>query len=395
MERTKSTFILYLVCISAFFASLNQNIYSPIITLVRDSFDVSLTLVNLSVSLFIFVTAILQIIYGSLVDVKGARFVLLPGLILTVAASIGCAVTTNFTLFMIFRVLQAIGTAAIPLIAATTIARLFQGNQRGSAMGTYQMLLSVAPIIAPVLGGFIGDQYSYPGIFWFLAGVAAILLLTNVLYFPADPPEDTTTVRIGKLLTHYVSIFQNKTGQSILSLSFFLFLVYFAIIVYLPVLLTESYQLSLKIVGLLYLPMAVSTMAGSIIFKYVQSKLSLKKLFIYGNGLAAGSIVLFAVTNAYSLIGLSIALVLYGVTIGLMTPLYATMITDEFESNRGSAMGMFNFIRYIGMAAGPVFSGLLLATLDSFVAFGFLGGLYAVLSFFLLFRMNRRKEGSG
>lgn len=161
-KEARSAFLLYLICISTFFASLMQNMYSPILPLLRDSFGVSLSMVNLSVSLFIFIVAVLQIVIGSVIDVKGTRIVLIPGLVLTIAASIGCAVTDDFAVFLICRALQAFGTAAIPLIAATTIGRLFQGSQRGSAMGTYQMLLSVAPAAAPVLGGWIGERYSYP-----------------------------------------------------------------------------------------------------------------------------------------------------------------------------------------------------------------------------------------
>ena len=123
-------------------------------------------MVNLSVSLFIFITAAMQIIVGSIVDFKGARFVMMASMIVTVIATIGCAASRTLACFF-FRVLQALGTAALPLIAATTIGSLFKGTKRGSAMGTYQMLLSLAPAAAPILGGFIGERYNYPGIFGF------------------------------------------------------------------------------------------------------------------------------------------------------------------------------------------------------------------------------------
>jgi predicted MFS family arabinose efflux permease len=375
-----AAFILYLVCISAFFASLNQNIYSPIIPLIRDSFQVSMNMVNLSVSLFIFVTAIMQMVLGPLVDWKGTRFVLIPAILLTVVSSIGCAVTNQFSVFLLFRVLQAVGTAALPLVAAATIGRLFQGSQRGKAMGTYQMLLSVAPAVAPVLGGLMGDRYGYPGIFWFLAIASAILLLTHQLFFPKDTPEGKQSVRIGRLLNHYGGIFTNKIGSSILILSFLFFFVYFAVIVYLPVLLTDHYHASLKMVGLLYLPLAVSTMAGSMIFTYLQARIPLKNLCAGGNVVAAGSILLFAVTHSFSLIGMFTALVMYGICIGVITPLYSTMMANEFEHNRGSAMGLFHFIRYMGMAAGPVISGWLLAKMEAVVVFGLLGALFAWVS---------------
>ncbi len=347
-------------------------------------------MVNLSVSLFIFITAIMQIVFGSLVDCKGARFILIPSIIVTIVSSIGCAITNNFTLFLIFRVLQAVGTAAIPLIAATTIGQLFQGIQSGSAMGTYQMLLSIAPAIAPVLGGFIGEQYSFSGVFWFLVGVSAILFLMNWMYFPKDNADEKKAIRIKTLLLHYTSVCKNKVGSSVLLLSFGIFFVYFSIIVYLPILLTDHYHLSLKIVGLLYLPLALSLIIGSMLFTYIQAKIPLKKLFVFGNIMVSLSIILFAVTNWFTLVGMSIILVFHGISIGILTPLYATMITNEFEHNRGSAIGMFNFIRYMGMAVGPVISGLLLAVFHSTFVFGVFGVLFTIVSIMMLIRLKEK-----
>ncbi|MFT0561384.1 MFS transporter [Bacillus cereus] len=392
MNRVKSSasFLLYLLCISAFFASLNQNIYSPIIPIIRDSFQVSITMVNLSVSIFIFITAIMQIVFGSIIDFKGARTILIPSIILTIIASIGCAITSNFTVFLICRILQAVGTAAIPLIAATTIGTVFQGEQRGSAMGTYQTMLSIAPAVAPVLGGFIGEKYNYPGVFWLLVAVSVILFITNWIYFPNDRVGSKKELSGKTLISHYASIFKSKVGSSILILSFFAFFLYFSFLVYLPILLTDHYQLSLQVVGLLYLPMAISLIIGSMTFKTIQSKISQKKLFITGNVVLALSVLLFAVTHSKTLIGVTVALILHGISIGILTPLFATMIANEFEHNRGSAMGMFNFIRYMGMAVGPIVSGVLLAHFTPTVVFALFGGFFIFLSFGMLIRISKR-----
>ncbi|QFY86365.1 MFS transporter [Bacillus subtilis] len=382
--KSKAVLILYTVCFSAFFASLSQNIYSPILPIIKESFHVSTAMVNLSVSVFMIVTAIMQIILGAIIDFKGARIVLITGILATAAASIGCAVTTDFTLFLIFRMIQAAGSAALPLIAATTIGQLFTGNERGSAMGTYQMLLSVAPAIAPVLGGFIGGAAGYEGIFWILAAISIVLLVTNSITFPKDSPTESMQQAKGNVFAHYKSIFTNRTGNVILTLSFVLFFIYFAVIVYLPILLTEHYHIDVGIAGLLYLPLALSTIAGTFLFKRIQAKIGLHTLFIGSNVIAACSIILFAVTHSVSLVLMALTLALFGISMGVIPPLYSTMITNEFEHNRGSAIGLFNFIRYTGMAAGPMVSAYLLTMMPSAMSFSLLGLGFAALSFCLL-----------
>ncbi len=392
-KNSKSVFVLYIVCISAFFASLNQNIYSPIIPLITDSFHVTTTMVNLTVSLFIFITAIMQIIFGTILDIKGSRFILIPSLILTVIASVGCAVTTNFTLFFVFRLLQAFGTAAIPLIASATITDLFEGNTRGSAMGTYQTLLSIAPAVAPIVGGIIGDKYNYNGIFWVLVSISVLLLVINTLFFPTD--QKIQEKKKSNAFKFYHFIVKDGLGCLVLSLSFLNFLVYFSILVYLPILLTDHYHLHINIVGWLYLPITISLVAGSILFKFVQWRMSLKTLFTLTNIIITVGIIGFGITHIYSLLLMSLSLLIYGIGIGILTPTYATIITNKFEQYRASAMGVFNFVRYTGMAAGPILISLLLESISSefvFTLFGILFGLLSSFSYFFVYKAKIDKS---
>ncbi|MDQ0226214.1 MFS transporter [Metabacillus niabensis] len=388
-KNSKSVFVLYIVCISAFFASLNQNIYSPIIPLIKDSFHVTTTMVNLTVSLFIFITAIMQIIFGTILDIKGSRIILIPSLILTVITSVGCAVTTNFTLFFVFRLLQAFGTAAIPLIASATITDLFEGNTRGSAMGTYQTLLSIAPAVAPIVGGIIGDKYNYNGIFWVLVSISVLLLVINTLFFPTD--QKIQEKKKSNAIKFYHFIVKDGMGSLVLSLSFLNFLVYFSILVYLPILLTDHYHLHIKIVGWLYLPITISLVAGSLLFKFVQWRISLITLFTLTNIIITVGIIGFGFTHTYSLLLMSLSLLIYGIGIGILTPTYATIITNKFEQYRASAMGVFNFVRYTGMAAGPILISLLLESISSELVFTLFGILFGIISSFSYFFVYKTK----
>lgn len=388
-KNSKSVFVLYIVCISAFFASLNQNIYSPIIPLIKDSFHVTTTMVNLTVSLFIFITAIMQIIFGTILDIKGSRIILIPSLILTVIASVGCAVTTNFTLFFVFRLLQAFGTAAIPLIASATITDLFEGNTRGSAMGTYQTLLSIAPAVAPIVGGIIGDKYNYNGIFWVLVSISVILLVINTLFFPTD--QKIQEKKKSNAIKFYHFIVKDGMGSLVLYLSFLNFLVYFSILVYLPILLTDHYHLHIKIVGWLYLPITISLVAGSLLFKFVQWRISLITLFTLTNIIITVGIIGFGFTHTYSLLLMSLSLLIYGIGIGILSPTYATIITNKFEQYRASAMGVFNFVRYTGMAAGPILISLLLESISSELVFTLFGILFGIISSFSYFFVYKTK----
>lgn len=371
---------LYLLSLSSFFASLNQNIYTPVIPLIRDSFNVSINWVNFTVSSFIFIIALIQIVLGTVVDTKNQKRLLILSFILIGISTISCAFTTNFILFMIFRIIQAIGAGIIPLVAINMIAHLFESEKRGNAMGTYQILLTLAPAIAPILGGILGENFGYQGIFLFLFLIAMVLLMFIICTL--DSGENIDGQRTPKnFIKTYRTIFSNQVGFITMVVSFFIFFIYFLIIVFLPILLNDYYHISLQDIGLLYLPLTISMILGSMIFKKVQVTIALRKLFIIVIFFMPLLIIIFGFLHSKSIIGLSILLFLYGITVGFAPPLFSSIISNEYSENRGAALGLFNFIRYSGMAVGGMFTGLSHVIPSSYI-FIVLGGLLFLISLF-------------
>ena len=147
--------LFYLICFSALLSSLAQNIYTPVIPLIQQQFNTTLPLINLTVSAFTFTMAIMQLFYGSLIDKWGRKPVLLCGLLISIIGALGCFYSDSISLLIFWRVIQAIGIAAIPVVAVTILGDLYQGNERAKAMGSYQMLLALAPACGPLLGGYL------------------------------------------------------------------------------------------------------------------------------------------------------------------------------------------------------------------------------------------------
>lgn len=379
-SRKKKWMLLYVLCGSTFFASLNQNIYSPIIPLIRDSFDVSLHLVNASIGLFIFVIAVLQIVYGAIIDFYNQRTVILIGLWIAFLASIVCAFTSDFSTFLLFRVLQAIGVAAIPLIAVNMIGAAFSGKEQGSGMATYQILLSLAPAVAPVIGGFIGQWFGYRGVFSFLSIISAILLVILFIVFPKEQKKMRNKLSIKAIANHYKGVLTGPIAPSIFLLTFLIFFIYFDIAVLLPVLLTDGYHFTLNIVGLLYLPLTVSMIGGSVLFKYTQSRISLAKLFEMVGFIMSLLIFLFSILHHHSIIGLCLVLFGYGITMGIVPPLFSTLISQQFKENRGSALGLFNFVRYGGMVLGSMLPAMSFHSMHVGIVFFILGMFLLIAS---------------
>ncbi|WP_051775625.1 MFS transporter [Paenibacillus tyrfis] len=366
----KKMLILYVLGLSSFLASLSQTIITPILPDMVNQLNTSYYWINMSISIFMFISAMMQIVYGPLVDNKGRRKIAIPTMILFIIASIGCAFSMNVYMLLLFRALQAVGIAATSVVAATVIGDLFEGSVRGKAMGTYQMFLALGPIIGPTLGGIIGG---YVGVFILLAAMGLALVLATARFLPETRPEGAVGKRFG--VRSFVKIMGNRTGSAMLLIGFTQYFAFYNFLVFLPNILNYNYGLDSKQIGFVFLPMSVLLMFGSFLGGRIQTKIAPRKSLIIACLWNLMMVIGFICLASVSLTLLMITTALYGLTAGISMPMQTTILAEEFVLDRATAVGVYNFIRFVGMALGPVVGGLLYS--DG--SFGWLFGLSALL----------------
>ncbi|ENQ3105143.1 MFS transporter [Bacillus cereus] len=379
---TNRTTIFYVICISALLGSLAQNMYTPILPMIQGAFHTSLYWVNLTVSVFTFVLAIMQIVYGPLIDTKGRKYILIPGLSMSFIGSIGCVFSPNIYVFLVFRAIQAFGTAAIPVVSATIIGDLYEGNERGKAMSMYQTLLALAPAIGPLMGGYLGNRNGHISIFLFLAAISIILLLINIVLLPETKPVSSIKQQATK---HYFRVLQNKIGFTIVVIGFMQFYLYFCFLVFLPSMLKTLFHLHPHTIGLIFVPMSLCMMVGSYCYKMLQKKIQTKHALLFTSFFHIACILLFSITYNITIPILIIVTSLYGFSMGLSMPTHTTLLTEEFVDERATAIGIYNFIRYFGMGVGPLLGSFLVFDQNYFWIF-FSGSVVFLL--FLLYAMK-------
>lgn len=384
-ERSSHSILLFFLYFLSFFASVIQNIYTPIIPELQSVFDVPLFWINITVGGFIFIVAIMQIILGKYVDSQNQKRMFIVSLFIILISNIICSFTTNFVVFSLFRLVQAIGCGMLPLISITLIAKLTEQNSLSNSMANYQIFLSCAPAIAPLIGGFIGDKYGYSGIFSLLSIISLILLvILFILKLPDIQKENSN--KTSKV--HYAQFFKNKKFCLIIIFGFFVFFAYFSILVYLPVLLSGTYHISTSIIGLLFLPMTVSMILGSLFYKKIAKKIMYSK--ILNSLLIAFPIVLFlfGLLQFLNLFVVAILTFSLGFLVGIAPALMSTIISTLFTDLKGAALGLFNFIRYTGMTLGAISIGLFSTPLTT-IYFVILAAIFMIISVFNFYKTNK------
>ncbi|HDF5829510.1 TPA: MFS transporter [Staphylococcus aureus] len=349
---------LYILGFLAFFASLIQNIYTPIIPRLYDDFQVPLFWINATVGGFIFIVAVMQIVLGRSIDSRDSKKVL--GIV--IISSFICAVTHNFILFAISRLFQAIGCGIIPLVTLTLLAKLSTDNGRAQAMANYQIFLSCAPALAPILGSTLGARWDYIGIFSFLLVISIVLFL--IIFFIDIPNVEKGIVKLTeKIEEKYLT---DKVFITLVTLGFLIFFTYFSILVYLPTLLNNTYDIGVGISGVLFLPITVSVILGSLFYKRFSKKYNeIMILRVTITGFAIFTL-LFGWLNESNVIILSVIIFILGTCVGIVPALLSTIISKRFEHIKGKVLGVFNFVRYIGMTVGALLIGIISQPLVAF-----------------------------
>lgn len=351
--------ILFVLGLSAAIVSLAQSLYVPLLPDMQRDLHTSLSMANLTVTLFTIAMAVMQVVLGPVVDRNGRKKILIPGMIVYVLATIGCMFSFSIEMLLIFRVIQGIGAAAVPLVAATMIGDIFEGKKRAESMATYQMILGISPAIGPLIGGFIGSVFGYPGAFGFAAASAMIIMFIALFLLPETKPTTTTLTEKQFGLTAFGRIFKSKTGRVVLLSGFVLYDVFYTFIVFLPMILKSQYHLGAANIGVFSLALMALNLVGSKLSGKLQTKIGSIISLLWVSFAIVVCLLIFIFAAKFSLITLLLALMLTGFVSGLAMPTMPTLLSAEFVQERATAMGIYNFVRYLGMAAAPMIGSVL------------------------------------
>jgi len=153
------------------------NLFLPSLPAMADTFQVSYAMMTLSLTGFLAVTAVLQLVLGPLSDRYGRRPVILWAMGFYCLGSLGAALTSDIYVFLACRVLQA------SIVAGSTVGRAVVRDMRtpqeaAATLATIGSVMALAPMLAPLLGGLLDAAFGWRASFWalLLMGLAVLAL---------------------------------------------------------------------------------------------------------------------------------------------------------------------------------------------------------------------------
>lgn len=153
-----------------------MNMFLPSLPAMAAYFETDYAVMQLSVAVYLAFSAILQIFIGPLSDRFGRRPLVLWGLGVFLAATIGCIYAPTIEIFLAFRMMQA-AIATSMVLSRAAVRDMYAQDQAASVIGYVTMGMAIVPMLSPALGGVLDEWFGWQAVFWALFLIGGIIWL--------------------------------------------------------------------------------------------------------------------------------------------------------------------------------------------------------------------------
>ncbi|AYL66007.1 multidrug effflux MFS transporter [Citrobacter cronae] len=385
-SHTGLTFILILSGLMAF-TSLSTDIYLPAMPTMATDLHGN---VELTITGFLVGFTIAQLIWGPISDHLGRRKPLFIGMVLFIIGSAGCAMSTSITQIVFWRVFQALGACTGPMLARAMIRDLFARTRAAQMLSTLVLIMAIAPIAGPLIGGQIIRLSTWHAVFWLLALIGA-LMCVSLCWLPETLPE---AKRVKASLTgafrNYRSLLSNgRFMRYTLSLTFY-YVGAYAFITGSPFVYISYYHVDPQHYGWLFALNIVGVMAMSVVNRRLVQRHPLEQLLKYATmlaALAAVALALLVKLESGGIVAIITTIFLLFSMNGIIAATSTAAALDAVPNIAGSASALIGALQY----GSGIISSLLLAAFSDGTPWtmAWIIALFTLLSATLALRAKR------
>ncbi len=373
--------------------ALAMNMFLPSLPAMSQYFQTDYSVMQLSVSLYLGVSAILQLLISPLSDRYGRRPVILWSIFLFLIATLGCLLAPNVEIFLICRMAQAV-IATCMALSRSVVRDMVPEAQAASMIGYVTMGMSVSPMLGPLLGGVLDSYLGWQANFVLMLAAGAMLWLVTW----RDLGETTTnrSASFSAQMRQYPGLLRSKQFWGYCLSASFSAGAFYAYLGAAAFVGTEVFNLNPIWMGLTFGIVSLGYMLGNFLSGRFAVRMGINKMVMAGALLASiglgGALVLFCLGlgSAYVFFGF---IVLLGVGNGLTLPSANAGMLSVRPDLAGSASGLSGAI-LIGIGTLlSLLSGTVL-TIESgaiiLLWIMLLSSLASVLCIWLVIRRQRR-----
>lgn len=319
LDRTTPPHVSTLILLAGL-SALTMNIFLPSLPRMAEHFGVDYAVMQLSVSLYLVASAVLQIVLGPLSDRFGRRRLLLASTALFVVATIGTLLAPTAESFLFFRTAQAVVATGMALSRA--IARDMVDEARAASMiGYITMGMSLAPMLGPVIGGVLEEAFGWRASFHFLT-ILGVLMLT-LLWFDLGETAPPRPASLAQQFRDYPELFSSPRFWGYVAIAGFSAGVFFAFLGGAPFVGSDHFGLSPSGMGLYFGITALGYGFGNFLSGRYSVHVGTNRMVFWGGVMPLATVTLLCLLELAGLVTASVFFGLFlfvGIGNGMLLP---------------------------------------------------------------------------
>ncbi|WP_316859577.1 multidrug effflux MFS transporter [uncultured Cohaesibacter sp.] len=358
-SRTRPTvghigFITILSALMAF-TSLSTDIYLPAMPVMANDLHGN---AELTVTGFLIGFAIAQLIWGPISDQIGRKKPLFIGMLVFVLGSAGCAMAQSIEQVVFWRVIQAFGACTGPMLSRAMIRDLYERTRAAQMLSTLVMVMAIAPIIGPLLGGQIVRFSSWHSIFWLLFGIGFVMFLSIFKLPETLPKHDASSSSVMSALRNYIVLMRNREFMRYTLCVTFYYVSAYGFIIGSPFVYIEYFGIDYQYYGYLFGLNVVGVMVMSYFNRFLLLRYCMDHLLQASVVLSFCSMLVLAAAAYFDLASLSLVIITVFIFFSLNGIIAATATAAALDEVKtaGSASALIGSLQY----GGGIISSLLL-----------------------------------
>jgi MFS transporter, DHA1 family, multidrug resistance protein len=351
------------------------------------------TAIQQAISIYLLGYAVMSLLHGALSDALGRKPVILAGISLFLLASVGCALAESLPQLLVFRFIQGLSAGVGLIVGRAVIRDVFQGDDAQRMMSLVSMIFSIAPAIAPIIGGYLLIWSDWQGIFWFLTALSLAMLIVVAVWLPeSHPAEARVPIHPVSLSRSYWDMGKSSPFRMLAFSGTLLFGGLFLYIASAPDYVLLHLGLNETQFGYFFVPTIAGMSIGAFVSGRLAGRYSGRKLVNIGFAVCAVSMavnLLYCASVDHLTLPWAV-LPLTGMAFGiaLVFPIITIALLDLYPTIRGTASSMQAFV---SLMANALIAGLLVPLLSKVPAFlAATGCLFVAGSYFFWWRYQKQ-----
>jgi DHA1 family bicyclomycin/chloramphenicol resistance-like MFS transporter len=370
---TLTPVLLAVLALLSSFTPLSIDMYLPAMPVIATDLKGSEGDIQLTLSAFMISFGLAQIFYGPAGDRFGRRPVILGGIAVYVLTSIGCAFAAIAGHLVLMRFLQGASACGGVVLARTMVRDLAERDQAARAMSLMMACTSIAPMVAPLLGGQILWYLGWRAIFFILAGIGLFAWTAAYIRLPETlRPEYRQPMVVGEILRRFGQLARHKPFMGYALTSSFQFAALLSFLSGSPFVFIERYGIHPRAYGFLF--------GGLVVFMTVGSLLNARFAMVFGSAkilrhvvivpLICGplALVLGQIEARYGTLGMWPFIVCFApqiASIGVIGANATALALQRYPHMAGTASSLMGVMQF---GLGALFGAVVGQTLDGTIA---------------------------